>query len=320
MSEVKLYGGLLVGLLVAAYVSHTRQAPPPDEGAVRILDAKPEELEKLELFARTQTVAFAWRSTPEGERYPWFEIESGGARRGFAGSDESKTMLGSFAPFLALRSLGTELSAEELKQVGLAGPKPERRLVLGLRGGARAFEVGGRTSGARDHYVRPEGSREVFLVAARVLADLDLPDGKFMQRKLRSATLAEVERVVLAANGKRVTALHKNRRSQADAFWASESKPDEKDETLANYLDKLEKLSALEYLGDAKAPGGESVVLEVSWVGEKDEALGKLTLSRSGEGETASYRALSTATRTPVKVSRVTGEQLERDLEAVLAL
>ena len=60
---------------------------------------------------------------------------------------------------------------------------PERKLIITSAGQAKTFLVGERTSGARDHYVKPKASEEVVLVASKILSDLEFPEGKFMQRQ-----------------------------------------------------------------------------------------------------------------------------------------
>lgn len=316
MNEVKLYTAVLLALMVAAYLSWTGDGEADQETKVTLLSATPEAIEGIELFTETSTVKLSFREVA-GEKVPWFEVENSRSTRAFAGGEDTSKLLEDFAPFEALRSLGKGLSKEELALTGLDAPK--RKLVIRLSGKDKTFDVGERTSGARDHYVRPKASEEVYLVASKVLGDLQFPEGKFMQRKLREAPKTEVEKVTVNAGERGITALQKNRLSARDAFWASEAAPDEKNDTLGNYLDKLEKLTAVEYEADTKAFDAATPVLEAVWYGEDDKELGRVSLRRAGEGKDATFYALSTATKLPVKVSRFTAEQLERDATTALS-
>ena len=129
----------------------------------------------------------------DAQKYGWFEVEVRKRKRAFAGNEETDKLIEGFAPFKALRSLGKDLAGKEFEETKLQ--KPERRLVLNYGGSPKEFEIGGRTSGARDHYLKAKGGNEIYLVASKILGDLEYPEGKYMQRKLRTAKLDQVEKV-----------------------------------------------------------------------------------------------------------------------------
>jgi hypothetical protein len=315
MNEVKLLGALLVALLVGAYLSWTKEDAPTEEKAITIIDLKKEQIEGLTLMAKTGTVTVTFKQDG-AERYPWVTFQNRAKNYGFAASETLMEHLGKFAPFNAARSLGRNLSAEELKQTGL--DKPHSKLELSYAGKKKLFEIGGRTSGSKDHYVRMQGDAEVFLVESKVISDLEFPEGRFMQRKLRNQKLEDLEKVVIGSALGTKTGLHKNRLSTKDAFWADETAPDTKSETLENYLDKLDKLTVAEYVTDEAATKDAVPVLEVTWYGENLKDLGTTKLVRKGEDKDANYYASSPATHGMVKVSKFTAEQLERDLKTLM--
>jgi hypothetical protein len=318
MKEVRLLTLLLAVLLVGAYASWTREEggskTADAEEKIAIYSAAPDDIKSVTLITRTQTVSVARREGADGGKsYSWFTLGAGPMARGFAGNDQTKSLWESFAPFQALRSLGSQLPDKELTELKL--DKNPFKLVVKMAHGERSFEVGGRTYGSRDWYLRPAGSKEVFVVPSKVLADLESPEGRFMQRKLRDAELKDVSTVVIKAGGKEKKILHKNRLSAKDAFWADPDKADERNETLENYIHKLDNLSATKYAPDAKA----EPVLEGQWF-EDDKLLDTMTLLRTGglgEKDKTSYFARSGATHVQVEVSRVSAEQIERDLSTV---
>lgn len=321
MKEVRIYGSLLAVLLIAAFFSWSRETPSGSEfGAdekVVILDAPKESIKALNLYTKTQTVAFSLKKDEGAKSYAWFTVEQNQRKRSFAGNDKVDKLIESFAPFKGLRSLG-KLTGAELAETKL--DKPERKLVIGLKNGDKVFELGGRTSGARDHYVRAQGGSEVFLVASQVLGDFEFPEGRFMERRLKEPALRDVSKVIISANGKAKTILHKNRLAQSDSFWASDSKPDEKSETLGNYVDKLDRLTAIEYANDdAPYPKQGTPVLTSTWHGEDDKSVATIEIYKAGEKDKSEYYALSSLTRVPVKISKFMADQLERDLASVLA-
>lgn len=309
MNEVKIYGVVLVALMVGAYLTWTADDDKSTESKVTIVDAKAEQLDRIDLFTKSTTVAVRFEGK---DRYPWFEVDTRGRKRSFVGNEKSKDLVASFAPFEALRSLGKDLTKDDIAATEL--DDPQRKLILTVGDKKREFAVGGRTSGARDHYVRAPSSGEVFLVASKVLGDLEFPEGKFMQRKLRVEPQKDVEKVVVAADDKTLTAIQKNRLSPRDAFWTKEGS-DEKNEALGNFLDKLDKITALSYPDDGQAQfDAGAAVLEASWYGDDGQELGRVKIVKTGEGKSTDYLATSTATRLPVKVSKFTVEQLESSL------
>lgn len=315
MNEVKIYGALLVALLVGAYLSWTKEDTPVEQKNVVILDVEPEQVEGITLYTKTQTIAVSFEEAAGG-RYAWFGVEKRGKKRGFAASDRFDDHLKKLAPFEAERSLGRNLSSDELEQTKLGDSS--KKLAIRYAGKEKVFDVGGRTSGSRDYYVRAKGGDEVFLVASKTLSDLEFPEGRFMQRKLRTENMDKVEKVIISSSLGTKTAVHKNRLSRKDSFWADESAPDTNSETLGNYVDKLDKLVVTEYLTDEAEMKDAEPVMEVTWYGENDESLGTTKIFRKGEDKKAVYFATSPATHRPVKVSRFTADQLERDLKTLI--
>ena len=315
MKEVKILALLLFVLLAVAWMSWTEEGDKASDDAVTVVSASPADIASLQLVTRTQTVALSFREDPDAGRYPWFKVVTKTSTRAFGGSDKVDDLLKSFAPFEAKRSLGSALSDEELALAKLDAPK--RKLVVGLQTGERVFEVGGRTHGSRDHYLRATGGREVFLIGSRVLGDLEFPEGRFMERKVRKVGLEDVAAVTISAGGQLKRVLHKNRLSKKEAFWADEAAPDERSETLGNYLDKVDKLTVSRYSRDGKPLEQGEPVLEVTWYDDGDAVLEHLTVSKTMDGKRTVFIGRSRTTRVPVELTRTIAEQLERDLSVL---
>ena len=104
-----------------------------------------------------------------------------------------------------------------------------------------------------------------------------------------------------------------------DAFWASSTAPDERHETLGNYVDKVLKLTARKYgTSESPLPQGDPL-FSMSWENDSGKTLENVRLFKSDE-KRVSYLVQSEATHVPVEVSRTIGEQLERDLDVILGL
>jgi hypothetical protein len=315
MKEVKILTVVLVVLLSTAYWSSSKDENTRVVDSVTIFETDASAIRGLRLVTRTQTIALSFRRDAGDGSYPWFRIETKTSTRGFVANDKVDKLLKKYADFEAIRSLGSDFDAQQLAKFKFDSPL--RKLTIALKSGDRNFELGGRTHGARDHYLRAVGRREIFLVAKKTIADLESPASQLMQRKIIEVSMQDVASVVIKAAKESKTVLRQNRLSTKDAFWASEAKPDERSETLGNYLDKALKLTARKYgTAETKLPSG-TLLFEMSWRDESDKPLQTLRLFKS-DGKRLSYTAQSEATRVPVEVSRSIAEQLERDLGAML--
>lgn len=311
MREVRILAIALVVLLVGAYASWGRDPTKAGDEKVTILGASKGDLQRIALMTRTTTVVL---SKKEGG-YWWFDVETASGKRGFVAGDTVDGMLGTFAPLMGLRSLGSGLNEKELAAAELE--KPSRKLIIKLADGEHRYDVGGRTYGPRDHYVRPAGGKEVFLVESRVLGDLELPEGRFMQRKMLKADKKDVSSATLKAGERTKKMLHKNPLSEKDQFWAEEASPDSRSETIENYLHKVETLSANRYPPEAELPKDLQPVLDLTWF-DGAKPVDHIELLRAGTGKDTKYFARSDATHGVVEVSTSVGEELERDLSVVL--
>jgi hypothetical protein len=311
--EVKLLSVLVAGLLVAGYASWTKKDTVVSAEKVTLSDVKGEALSGVVLVTRTQTVSIARRAV-DGREVSFFEIDQAGRKRGFKANKQVSALLDGFGPFEAVRSLGA-LEAKQLDEVKLTSP--QAKLILRVGGKDKVFELGTRTFGTRDWYVRAAGGREVYVVASKVIGDFEYPEGRFMQRQLRDLAEKDVSKVVLKAGGRERTFVHQNRLSEKDAFWAKADAPDQRDETIDNYLHKLDGLTATQYVEPAVVAQA-TPVLSVSWF-EDDKPKESLDLVRAGGPGVEKYYVTSTATALPVEVPSSSASQLEQDLATILA-
>jgi len=315
MKEVKILSVLLLALLGAAYWSSSQDGQARSSERVTIFEIDKGAVTGLQLVTRTQTVSVSFREDAEKQSYPWFRVETKTSTRGFVGNDKTEKLIKKFAQLEAIRSLGSSFDADALKKLNLDSPL--RRLAISTKSERRQFALGGRTHGARDHYIRSDGSREVFLVKKKTISDLESPESQFMQRKVVELAMEDLAAVVISAQGKTKRVLRQNRLSAKDAFWASEKLPQERDETLGNFVDKALRLTARKY-GSKESPlDGGKLILTLKLQAEADRALETLVLFKHDE-KRLSYSVRSRSTHVRAEVSRSVAEQLERDLEAVL--
>lgn len=312
MNENRVYAVLLVALLGAAYVTWSRSDETPDENKVALIGGQAAGLEALTLVTTTATVQLNMTDT-DGVRRGVFTTINRQGKRSFLSNETFEDAVESYAKLEALRSLG-KLTKDEQSEVGLN--RKFRKLALDVAGTTYRFRLGGRTNGARDHYAQREGSDEVYLLPSALIADLELPQGRYMQRKLRRADGKDVAGAVINAGDRQLEGVHKNRLAPREAYWAQAETPDDVAEALTNFLKKVETLSALSYLDGDEAFQAAEPVLELVWKGEDGQTLDTLELRR--EGPKGRYLARSKTTVRAVEVPRSSAAQIESDLSVIL--
>lgn len=317
MRENQLLLGVLVVLCGTAYWTWTKEEKKVTTEKVAMVSAQPADIKLIRFVTKTQTVSVSRRDL-KGEEYTWFEIATKYRTRGFVGNDKVSELFASFAPFNALRSLGP-VAKDKLENIKL--DKPQKKLTLELQSGSKVFEVGDRTYGSRDHYVKPSAGKEVYLVESKVLGDLEYPESRFMQRNLRKAPMEEVNALEVTAGGKTRRFLHQNRLAKNEAYWATDTAADQQNETVGNWVSKLDTLSVRTYSEDPKVLTDATLVLELAWIDPDDKKSETLSLYRkkAEKGDAQDYFAVGSATKLPVEVTRSVAEQLERDLAVLFS-
>ena len=306
MREIIGWGGLLVVLAAASYLSHfsTPDGPRRAEPLARLGG-----LSRVELRTETATVTIE-RLREDGERFTRIRVGDE-VFTGNAALDERMDELAELTPE---RTLG-ELGPEQLDKTGLGG-KGSLQLFEGEEL-ALDLALGDRAGGAGARYARIRGREVVHLLDARLVSDLAAARSRYMQRSLLSTEVRELYGVRLRAGDRVERFVHVNRLSARDDYWARPEAEDRIAEEASNYVDKLLRLAARRYVDEA-AFEAAAPVLSTTWTGEDDRELERLELRRAGDAASPRYLARSTATRLPVEVPRGAAEVLERDLALVL--
>ena len=317
MKEVKFLSAVLIAILMMLYLDTREDKVSESDTEITIAATNASDIIGLRLVTRTQTISMAIKKDADGDEYPWFRIESKSSTRAFVANDKTKKLVAKYARLQAIRSLGKDFSPPEIEKLKLHSPM--RRLVIQQSSENKTFELGGRTHGARDHYIRAKDGSEVFLIAKKTIADLESPESRLMQRKVISAKLEDVSSAIITDKNKTIEILRKNRLSKKDAFWASKKEPEQRNETLGNYMSKLLSVTARGYGTSEKPLESESLLLRMKLLNESEDVIDEFEISK-GATKRPSYLIRSKATRQMAEIRRTLGEQLEQDLSSVLNL
>lgn len=227
----------------------------------------------------------------------------------------------SLAQLKAGRALG-KLGTERLEEFGLEG---EGDGLVKVSFGAKVLElrVGDKTPGGRDRYVLDPSSGEAFVVRGSLVSDLVRAESRLPERQFHDFGEVEVAGIRLHAGERTRSGV---RLEGGSKFWASEDSPGTKDETLSNWMSKVDRLRVTSFLEDFQPATGDEVV-RVEYLAAGGKVLGFLELCRRPADESKKgnpggrfrYAARSERSRWYGTVARSTGEQIDKDLATVLS-
>lgn len=193
-------------------------------------------------------------------------------------------------------------------------------LKVNVGGKEHTLQLGDKTPGGSDRYVRDTTTGEAYVIAGSIANALISAENRLIEREFHDFGEDKVGKVVIkTATGSREVVRHAVEKD----FWARPESADTKDETVSNWMTKVERLRVTTYVELLEpAPTPEDQVVTVEYWSDGGRRLGFLELVRlPSKDPTAKpeYVARSERTRWHATVLRSTAEQIEQDLGSVLA-
>jgi Domain of unknown function (DUF4340) len=223
----------------------------------------------------------------------------------------------SLATLKATRVLG-KIAPERIPDFGFDKTDLGELKVV-LAGKEHTLQLGEKTPGGSDRYVRNTATGEAYVISGSIANDLTAADNRLIEREFHDFGDEKVGKVVIkTATGSREVVRHAVEKD----FWAHPESPDTKDETVSNWMTKLDRLRVTTYvesLDPAAKP--EDQVVSVEYYNDKGRKLGFFELSRrpsKDAKEKPEYVARSERTRWNATVLRSTAEQIDQDLASVV--
>jgi hypothetical protein len=347
MKSVIVHAMLAVLGLGFAYQTWTRtpddQAPAAGEVAVSTCDAR--SFESIEIENPTHVITAVPERGKDGTSY-WITSKRKAKAAPHAGdagvqdsptvqanaADQGKRFLANAAfvdymkrilPLRALRPLGT-LPKDKLADFGF--DKVGTHLTLSCGGKRVRIEVGARTFGTGQRYVRDEKSHAAYLFEEPIIADLQSAQFKFMQSDLHAFELADIDEAIVEARSARKRLLQRDRKHGDKAMWVDANAPEKRNALYGNWFTRLSRLRVRDYLPASAQPGSDLAqsgaivpVLSVAYATD-GKPKGKLELVRSTGPEGARYYARSETTGGWVTVFDSTAKDVEQDVGMVVGL
>jgi hypothetical protein len=333
--SIFVHAGLAVTAAVVALGVWTRDKQPKAlvQSDVTIWQGKPKDVESIVYEGKKKRVELTSKKDDLG-RYFVGSIEKEKAAPkppGDAGAPEpepaaaektvtglvsiapAEKLLDVLAPLKAIRAVG-QVPPDREAEFGLT--EPDGTLIVKFGGAERKLLFGGATPGGGDRYVRDPANGEVYVVKGQVFRDVDGAESSLMERELHEWKDTEVAIAKITAGGKTRTVVRGG--TEAKRFWADEAAKETADETIGNWMSKVDRLRPTEYL--PTAPDPRETVVRIDYSGAGGGALGHLEIVRGPAGDTGKpqYFVLTERTRLHGKVTGSVGEQVEQDVASIV--
>jgi hypothetical protein len=330
MRSVLVHGVLaLLGLAAAFWVWNEGDRTARAAESVTLFACSDGELASVQLKTEKKAVSVAF-DRKNGTIGGWITVSipneatpTAPSVDRFAASDKVQRVVERIAPLVAERSLG-DVNAEKLKALGLTETQDSIAVTCG--GETRTFEIGAKTYGGRTRYTRGTKGGPVHLIANGLINDLEMAEHRFMQRDLVRFRLAEIDEVKVSGKAGTKTLLHRNRRDHTKQLWVAAEAPEQRNELYGNWLSKVLRLRALDYLEKGAEPGagaGRTLVPEqiarLAFSGDKKDTI-ELVRIPGAKPNDHKYYARSTATGAWVTVPKSLADQVAEDVPTVLGV
>ncbi len=228
---------------------------------------------------------------------------------GVKAADEYATKL---APLMALRMVG-KVEGNRAEEFGL--DKPEGTLKVKVGGREHALTIGAATPGGSERYAKLQENGAVYAVPGDVAQGMLFAESRLIERDLHKFADTEPTKVRISKGGKSREVV---RLSDKKDGWADAATPTKLDETIGNYMIKVNRLRVNDYVEKPAAPiKPEDAVLRVDYFAG-NKAVGFLELFKVPGDKGSDYLARSEQARWYVKVLGSAAEQVEQDLPGLL--
>lgn len=229
----------------------------------------------------------------------------------FVGVKAAGELVDRLAPLMAVRSLG-RVDPKREGEFGLDHPDATIKVKVG--GVEQVLKLGDRTPGGGERYAKYLRSGEIFAIPSDLGQSLEFADSRLMERSLHGFEASEITKATLTRRGKSRTVVKVADKQDA---WADAKTPDKPDETVVNFMTKLDRLRPLEHVEKPdKAPGPDDALIRVEYF-EGSKPSGFLEIYKIPGDTEELYLGRTEYVRWYVKLIASTAEQVDRDADAL---
>jgi len=323
---------VLAAAVAYVYVRPTDEADRPLEpGEVELWGGSPKDIKRITYEGERQTVTLEQVSDDHGEWYrgkvepveekpeePKPDAGKPPRKRPpvepatFASVKAMERIGKLLAPMRAKRAIG-EIAADREKAFGLDEPAGTLHVEIGPK--KHSLVIGKKTPGSTSRYVRDLQTKNVYLIEADAVRDLEGGAARLSERSLHSWKQAEVEAVSIIDGEQTKDVIRSG--TVGRRFYADPASPDVNFEMAGNWLSKVGRLRPIKFV--EKLPEGTVKVVRVEYR-SKDDPLGFVEVHRHDTDAKDQFYVTSEHLRLHATVAKSMAEQVLDDLPSVFGI
>jgi hypothetical protein len=230
----------------------------------------------------------------------------------YRASHEFEKVLDRLLPLRAERDLG-KVDEKKLSQFGMV--EAGRTLIVEAKSQKVTYRIGSQTPGGATNYVHEQPDGPIYLISSTLIRSLDVRATRYLERRLVGVDKQDVERVVVGTL--MVNREFMQQKREKRSVWVPADSPDTTNDLFANWVDRVFRLGATEYLAQDPVPPPRSELKLSYFKGNKQLDELELASAEAGEG-LRDFFARSTFTAGWVKLRRQDAEAVVSDLSSIL--
>jgi hypothetical protein len=264
---------------------------------------------------------------------PVEEEEVGRKTKEFPLGEPGDTLVKQYAAAHALRDLGT---LDDKQRTEYELDKPKATITVTFKDGARTFEIGGAVFGGQDKYALDKTNGHAYVLSRDLISGLEIGETSLHLTDARGFDATKIDRVTIESNGRTKNAMRLETTGDdgKEVKTWSDAEVKKGNQTLANFIDGLNRLTPMDYNSTLK-PSDMTPVMKVTYKDDRGALLGTMQLYKFEKaGELApnqtldpenppkgdvEYYIVSEKTRVPAQVRKDLAQRMEGDIETVFS-
>lgn len=305
---------LVLGGLTAAFTFSREKTPMQAyETGATIWQGRPSDVQRVVFETASRRLTLELKQEG-GERWYLGTVQPvpSGPSKPFPAVTTMTKLTDALATLRASRSFG-KLDNSRYPELGL--DRKDTNLTVVVGGKEHKLVVGAPSQGATDRYVLDEPTGNVYAIKIEPFQDLEAGDNRLAEHDQHDFRELDMASAKIISRDRSRQVVYGG--SEGKKFWADAADKDKADETVVNFMQKIDRLRATEYA--EKQPENAKLVARIEYAGSaKKKGYFELLKAPAKEGDKSDYWMSTEYLHLYGKLIPNMAEQVEQDIESVV--